>query len=31
MHALIFAVLLAIADDPHQHHQHGAPDLGNIG
>lgn len=28
---LLFVPLSLVADDPHAHHQHGAPDLGNIG
>jgi tetratricopeptide (TPR) repeat protein len=28
---LVFVPLSLGADDPHSHHQHGAPDLGNIG
>src|SRR5215213_7275982 len=28
---LLFVPLSLAADDPHSHHDHGAPDLGNIG
>ena len=36
MHRLLLAIVLfvpltVLADDPHSHHDHGAPDLGNIG